>query len=562
MLAVMFRQAFRVLFFLAGLLCLPAIAVAESGASAVDPPVTQLIVKLAAGESRPSAEILAQELGVRVLLQRSLSDGADVLALPTPVGSDEAQRLAAQVAALSRVEYAQVDHWVFPDAVAADALHSLQWYEHPVQDDPAAPNFGINAVEAWDAVSGDARLVLAVIDTGLLPHLELTGGRVAPGFDFITDAARARDGDGRDADPTDPGDYAAAGECGTGAAARASSWHGTHVAGILAAAGNNGIGIAGVDWKSQILPVRVLGRCGGPLSDILDGMRWAAGLPVPGVPMNPSPARILNLSLGAPQACGAAAQRAVDDVNATGALVVVSAGNDSRDVSGVTPAGCAGVVTVAATGRDGQRAAYSNVGRGVAVAAPGGDPASDSGILSTGDSGSRSPAFDSAYLYKRGTSMAAPQVAAVAALVWSRFPQARADDIVAILREAATPFPAYERGHDCRTETCGAGILNAAAAVRLAGARSQAFVGPAPAVAAPAPATSAGGAFGPGMALFAALRLVLWRKRRRHPQGVRQSPSNIPDRSRPCARLMWKPTPRSGHALPEAPDFHDGHCCR
>ena len=165
----------------------------------------------------------------------------------------------------------------------------------------------------------------------------------------------ANDGDGRDSNPSDPGDWVAANECFAGSAASNSSWHGTHVAGTIGAASNNGVGVAGINWSSKILPVRVLGKCGGTISDIADGMRWSAGLPVPGVPANANPAKVLNLSLGGSGACDATYQNAINAIVAAGTTVVVSAGNSNANASGFRPANCNGVITVAATNRNGSQ---------------------------------------------------------------------------------------------------------------------------------------------------------------------------------------------------------------
>jgi serine protease len=245
--------------------------------------------------------------------------------------------------------------------------------------------------------------------------------QILPGYDFITDSAMANDGDGRDSDPTDPGDWVQAGECGGGEPQQdiPSSWHGTHVAGTIAAKTNNDIGVSGVAWEAKLLPVRVLGKCGGYTSDIADGMRWAAGAAVTGVPDNPNPAKVLNLSLGALGECSQTYGEAIEAVRAQGASVVIAAGNSNQDASQYRPANCPGVITVAATKRDGGRAYYSNFGTTVDVAAPGGqtfDPVSNTptttdGVLSTLNAGQTTPGTDDYYGFYQGTSMA---------LVWRR----------------------------------------------------------------------------------------------------------------------------------------------
>ncbi len=165
---------------------------------------------------------------------------------------------------------------------------------------------------------GSTGVVIAVLDTGVLyDHPDLgrgdRGGKLLPGFDFVSASHMTNDGDGRDANPSDPGDWVDSSDktnpLFTNCDIAGSSWHGTRVAGMIGALTNNSAGVAGLDWNSFILPVRVLGKCGGIDSDILAGMRWAAGLHVAGVPDNPTPARILNLSLGSDGACEAVLSR-------------------------------------------------------------------------------------------------------------------------------------------------------------------------------------------------------------------------------------------------------------
>ena len=183
-----------------------------------------------------------------------------------------------------------------------------------------------------------------------------------PGYDFINDVTVSNDGDGRDTDPSDPGDYG----CGNG-----SSWHGTHVSGTIGAASNNGVGVTGVNWVSKILPARVLGVCGGYISDIADAIRWSAGIAVAGVPTNANPARVENLSLGGTEACSNTMQSAINDAVTRGTVVVVAAGNENADASTSEPANCDNVIAVGATTRTGGRASFSNYGSRVTLSAPG-----------------------------------------------------------------------------------------------------------------------------------------------------------------------------------------------
>ena len=209
--------------------------------------------------------------------------------------------------------------------------------------------------------------------------------------------------------------------------------------------------------------MRVLGKCGGTTSDIADGMRWSAGLPVPGVPANANPAKVLNLSLGGSGACSATYQNAINAIVAAGSTVVISAGNSNADASGFRPANCNGVITVAATNRNGYTAYYSNYGATVEISAPGGEtsPTSSNGVLSTLNTGTQGPVADT-YTYYQGTSMAAPHVAGVASLLYSRKPSLTPAQVLVDLQSTVTAFPA---GSTCNTSNCGSGIVNAGAAV-------------------------------------------------------------------------------------------------
>ena len=243
-----------------------------------------------------------------------------------------------------------------------------------------ADQHGVNATGAWSQSTGKGATV-AVLDTGILPDHPDISGQLLPGYDFISDSWTAGDDDGRDNDPTDTGDGVAADVCGNGNEAEDSSWHGSHVSGIIAAATDNSTGIAGVAPDAKILPVRVLGRCGGG-TDLIDALTWASGGSVKGVPDNANPAQVVNLSLGGSGTCPAYLQKAIDDATDRGSIVVASAGNEDQDVSGVSPGGCENVITVGASNSNGARSFYSNYGTGVEVSAPGGDPDVDNGILS------------------------------------------------------------------------------------------------------------------------------------------------------------------------------------
>jgi serine protease len=288
-------------------------------------------------------------------------------------------------------------------------------------------------------------------------------GRYVGGYDMISSAEVANDGDLRDPDPSDMGD-----DCNS---FESSSWHGTHVAGTIAAAANNGIGVTGINWQSKILPVRVLGCGGGYTSDIVDGIRWSVGLPVPNAVNNPpvTQAKIINLSLGGRYTCPWSMQDAIDAARARGAVVVAAAGNNAVDAATFAPASCMGVITVGATNRSGKQARYSNYGNLLELSAPGGEIVAVSqgydftgGIASTVGFGYSYPPT-SEYAYYEGTSMAAPHVSGVVSLMYSINPQLTADLAARILQSTASPFSVQ-----APCSQCGSGILHAGRAVTAA----------------------------------------------------------------------------------------------
>ena len=393
-----------------------------------------------------------QQLGIVVRESHAISTGAQVFKLDRKRGLKEVQSLAAEMMARDpSIEYAEPDRIMTHMATPTDPRYNEQWHYFEAAG-------GLRLPAAWDASTGSG-VTVAVIDTGYRPHADLSG-QLLPGYDFISTAAIANDGDGRDSDASDTGDAVAAGSCGSGQPTRdqASSWHGTHVAGTIAARTNNGVGVAGVAYNARIVPVRVLGKCGGYTSDIADAITWSSGGTVSGVPANANKARVLNMSLGGGGACDATTQNAINGARSRGAVVVVAAGNDAVNVSNASPANCSGVIAVAATGRTGGRASYSNYGTLVDVAAPGGD--GSYGVLSTLNAGSGAPAGDS-YAAYQGTSMATPHVAGVAALMLALNTNLTPDEIEARLKSTARAFPASCSG-------CGAGIVDAAAAVAAA----------------------------------------------------------------------------------------------
>ena len=388
---------------------------------------------------RQRADRAASRFGVSVSFRRDGADGGRVFRASRALTPAQIEVIGAQMA----VEDAEVlsvepDLVMLPQWVPSDTLFSSQWHYYEAAG-------GINLPAAWDRATG-AGVRVAVIDTGYRPHADLTAD-VVGGYDLISDTAVSNDGDGRDASALDPGDACSG---------SSSSWHGTHVAGTIAAVTNNASGVAGVAPGAQVVPVRVLGMCGGYTSDIAAGVIWAAGGTVSGLPANAYPARVLNLSLGGTGACGTTMQGAIDTARALGAVVVVAAGNSNVLASTATPANCSGVIAVGAVTRTGAKASYSNHGATVDVAAPG------SAVVSTLNSGTTTPQADS-YASYSGTSMATPHVSGVVALMLQKNAALTPDQVEAILKSTARTFPVSPG-----TTTIGAGIVDAKKAVDTA----------------------------------------------------------------------------------------------
>ncbi len=381
-------------------------------------------------------------------------DNHHVMRANKKLSADEAQQYMQEVMASGNVEYIEIDQMLKPFATPNDPRYDDQWHYYEQAG-------GLNLPTAWDTATGSG-VTVAVLDTGYRPHIDLNAN-ILPGYDMISDTFVANDGGARDSDARDPGDAVSAGECGNNNSAQGSSWHGTHVAGTVAAVTNNGEGVAGVAYDAKVVPVRVLGKCGGLTSDIADGIIWASGGSVSGVPANANPADVINMSLGGSGSCSSTTQNAINQARNNGTVIVIAAGNDNDNANNYNPGNCNGVVNVASVGRNGGRAYYSNYGTSIDVAAPGGAQsfANDSeGILSTHNSGSSSPSSDS-YHYSQGTSMAAPHVAGVAALIKQAKPTATPDEIESILKSSTRSFPAT-------CNNCGTGIVDAAAAVAAA----------------------------------------------------------------------------------------------
>jgi serine protease len=313
-----------------------------------------------------------------------------------------------------------------------DPLYALQWHYRPNGAGQGQSPGGAGFVSFWEAAQIGSRDVrVAVLDTGLdLTHPEINASaNVAAGADMIANVERGGDGDGIDADAQDAGD-----QCG---AATDASYHGTHVAGTIGAANTNDrVGVASGAWNVTVVPVRVLGRCGGQLADIVSGIRWAAGLaPVitsAGLQLNnPTPADIINMSLTIQAPCPASMQAAIDAAIANDVVVVVAAGNKANQASLFAPANCNNVIVVGAGDARGGLSFYSNFGPQLDLIAPGGDVFSDSdgdgrpdGVLSTRatTSGCYDPVNQNStercyYSFLQGTSMATPHVSAALALL-------------------------------------------------------------------------------------------------------------------------------------------------
>lgn len=350
-----------------------------------------------------------------------------------------------------RIRYAEAPGRVRAQFVPNELATSGQWY--------LTDSYGINAPAAWDMNRGDRDRVVALLDTGILPHEDLQSDRILPGYDFVSDPVYANDGDGRDADPSDPGDAVVADECGPGTPAMNSSWHGLQVAGVLAATADNGIGIAGVDHRARLLPLRVLGKCGGDFVDVLEAMLWAAGVSISGVPDNPVPAQVINMSFSGIGECSLPVQDIIDEVTARGVVIVAAAGNDAADAGQRVPANCRGVIAVTATDRQGDHADYANNGSVIDIAAPGGDGAAP--IRTLVNNGLTSPAGDG-YTTAIGTSFSAAMVSGAATLLLAENAGLTPLDVLFHLQSGSQLFPA---GSTCSTLNCGSGILDMAASL-------------------------------------------------------------------------------------------------
>ena len=439
----------------------PLGSTASSATEAEPGGVGRLLVKRETGSSIRGAmsevDSFLTEVGVDDAdVKRTLRLGHqwEVLDLGTEVSAADAERLALALESRPDIAEVELDRHIEAVTTPNDPYWSSQWSLQPWT--PSARGIGTEA--AWNTTTGSSDVVVAVIDTGRLDHPDLVG-RIVDGYDFVSGLSASNDGDGWDADESDPGDWCS----GT-----TSSFHGTHVAGLIGANVNNGVGVAGVDQKARIQHLRVLGKCGGSTTDEVAAIKWAAGLTVPGVPVNPTPARVINLSLGAVGACSTAEQEAIDLATAAGAIVVVASGNSNQnlDVTSFAPASCNNVVTVGGIEQSASRWTSggngANYGATVEISAPAGGP----GLISTMNDSNTSPALGTwNYETKQGTSMATPLVSGVVSLMLAVNPALDTASATQILRTTARAFPP---GSTCSTTTCGAGVVSASDAVQTA----------------------------------------------------------------------------------------------
>lgn len=458
---------------------------------ASDEPVRAQVLAAADGASR-RVSALGQRTGLAERLSRSLGGDMSVVLLDKPLAGTELETALASLRADPEVEFVEIDQRRYAQAVPTDPLYTDQWYLQSEQES------AVNFTAAWDLTTGITDTVVAVLDTGVrFDHPDLgrdgidPGGRLLPGYDFVSGESvssfvAANDGNGWDADASDPGDWVRD-EDPAGPLADCdehdSSWHGTRVAGMVGAITDNNTGIAGGVWNARILPVRVLGKCGGYDSDIIAGMRWAAGLSVPGAPTNPTPAKVLNLSLGGTGNCNSSYRQTITALTTAGVLVVAAAGNtDGEAVE--TPANCAGVLAVAGLRQVGSKVGYSSLGPEVGIAAPAGNCVNLGAgqpclfaLTTTSNTGLTVPGL---YTYRAsiGTSFSAPIVAAIAGLMHAVNGELANSEMIARIKSGARPFPdpdpavptcpaldSLTAQCNCTTTTCGAGMADAPGAV-------------------------------------------------------------------------------------------------
>jgi serine protease len=469
--------------------------------------------------SRADLAALVLRAGLSTTGSRQITPSMHVLYLPRTLYGAAVDAALARLRADPAVAFADLDARRYPHEIPNDPLFqpvagssSGQWFMlTPSTATPTSDAAATDAVSAWNITTGNAGTVIADVDSGVrFDHPDLLragfGGRLLPGYDFVgedynsTSGAplgtylTANDADGWDPDPSDPGDWIDAADQANSALFASSrcpiadsSWHGTRVIGVLGAITNNGVGVAGMTWNDYLLPVRALGKCGGYDSDIIAGMQWAVGMSVSGVPDNPYPASIINLSLGGSGSCPSAYQDLLATLNEMGVLVVASAGNASGPVD--APGNCPGVLAVAGLRNVGTKVGYSSFGAEVGVAAPAGNCVNSSGaclrsIDTTVNTGLTSPSLNS-YTDETnpnlGTSFSAPIVSGIAALMRAANANLTPAQLIARIESSAMPFPPNTAALpvcpatdpttgqcSCVTGQCGAGMVNAYSAVRAA----------------------------------------------------------------------------------------------
>lgn len=391
-------------------------------------------------------------------MQRGLDKHTHLIAPESTTDENQLRYLAHSLAATPQVQNASVEYRRYPLAEPNDPLYRGNTIEPGVQSYLYDGDYSLRAPGAWDITTGSSSAVIAVVDTGVLTDHPDLRGRSIPivGYDFVSpdqpgDFTSANDGDGRDADPSDPGDHCSP---------KSSSWHGTGVASVAAANSNNAQGLAGIDWNAQLLHARALGRCGGTDADIIDAIRWSAGLPVSGLPLNETPATVVNLSIGGPTECTVAWQRVIDELNALGIPFVIAAGNERTNALRSSPANCADVITVGSNTPDGDiDSSFSNYGLKVTVAAPGRD------ILMATNDGLQDPeVLSNSYRSETGSSFSAAIASGAISLMQSLNPNLSPAAVRAILQQSAAPF---STDGECGSYYCGSGILNLARALQI-----------------------------------------------------------------------------------------------
>lgn len=446
---------------------------------------------LSANEASNRLLSVAQAAGSTLQVKRTLGTNAQLM----HTGLTDATSIQATVNKISqdaRVAYVVPDRILRPNTIPNDPLFATQ-------NNLASPTLvpgGINAAAAWSITQGSTSIVVAVVDTGYTDHPDLSG-KILQGYNFISDPARAGNTTGRGSDAHDLGDIVTAADvpnisgCTTSDISNpaASSWHGTEVSSVLAAGTNNVLDIAGVGWNTQVVPVRVSGKCGALLSDTVDGMLWAGGISVSGVPANANPARVVNVSLGSTAQCSAAEQDAVNQLAARGTIVVAAAGNEAAQ-SVDAPANCTGAIAVTAHVDSGENASYANVGPQVALSAPGGGCGNSKVVSSTSPATCSEPASviradsndgtltlgNPTVKSVAGTSFSTPETAGTIALMLSVQPQLSNAQVLAGLKQTARPHPS---GTFCAVNSgiCGAGLLDTAGAVSYAQTTAPAGAG-------------------------------------------------------------------------------------